>query len=1066
MAEQQARLLAKQRGITINKDARTERDWRMLLKELRAEINFDKVMDDFKDKKDKIVGRQRMKHVVKDIKNHQRNRIDITVPVERTDPPTVSHATIAAKLGDVNIANYTIAFSMTTTTQKLDENGNLESEKVETSEEKPINSAQFLKKYEKRTAGALSGFLNRYMLKMMKSLQFVNKINLVLIKKIRNPRPMTPNFDGLQINCVIGIVDKMVQKRKEYQKKLKPRLDELNKKYFESGCGEQAIDEICKAVQVNIHIVSVLQETWYHKHLGDNKMTILICSHNGHATYLNDNVDMTDFLMPAKSKKCEYVEAVQTHFLENKEPIKFPIVIKDRIVAFYTINGNLFKNRDIFFDEEDWEKNKESENLQNVFTLTSRYYKELKQKYSIQDWYHDENLYYFVKCADLYSPPWCTDTDYAENGQAFDMTRAYMFYEKSEFYDHYQFPRMPTHFYRLNEKHQSLKSEILDKTGFAQVQNVVIPGDKKYQFIRKTQMIQENGVYTTMRLAWLASLGVTFDLIRVAFANDKQKIDFHIKPTEWQENVGFSTKAEECSLMGRLIPNQNAVHTSLVHCNDENEFLQLRYQLGSRVLNVDFEQKIIYYATEQEKKLRGAYHIHAYILDYQQIEFATKAMSVPFRSILKVKVDCIVLQTPTCESRARELHEYSKGKWSVAAIMEWMRDHPIPITELKPFQGWEDSSSNGMDVPYKWAGFHEERDIKSCKTQFLEEVDFTHRMYKLLPDLAELPLYTIPNKLTSLALHRFIDLTAAAGCGKTYLATHSNLYDSCMLVPTHALRVKFKEENPDMHCMTYHKAFNTNAKKGEWTPDRRPYSTYIIDECSMICKGVFNLILADKNAMNANMVIIHDQAQLAAVTPDNSKWEDPKSRYFTYGKEYKKRDWFKIHLIKQMRQTDQKFIDILTKMRAMQDECNSLPKMVEMLKDRVITEEECKKLYRMDTKDILIASTNEEVDRWNAIFLKLAKDETKRTGLPMLKLKYTTNTKDHVNNERVIMQDFQGDTQELAFASTVHLVQGLTFTDRLFISLSLLKKNCNFDSHLFYTAVSRLRDMDNLYLVQ
>ena len=329
----------------------------------------------------------------------------------------------------------------------------------------------------------------------------------------------------------------------------------------------------------------------------------------------------------------------------------------------------------------------------NVFTLTSRYYKELKMKYHLQDYYQDENLYHFVRCADLYAPPWCSDVDYATKGLAFDQDRAYMMYERSEFYDHYQFPRMPTHFYTVNKSHEHLKDEILQKTGFAQVINVRIPGTKAMDFVRKTQMIQEGCIYTTMRLAWLASLGVTFDLQKVAFANDKQKIDFHIHLTEWQCDQEMSPKAEECALMGRLIPNQNSVHTSLVHCRDENEFLQLRYQLGDRVLNVDFEKKIIYFANEpdeKEKKLKGAYHIHAYILDYQQIEFATKAMSVPFSSILKVKVDCLVLSNP-------------------------------PENE--------------------WAGFHVERDIKNCKTQHLDEVDFTHRHYNLLPELQEMPLY-------------------------------------------------------------------------------------------------------------------------------------------------------------------------------------------------------------------------------------------------------------------------------------------------------------------------------------
>ena len=62
-----------------------------------------------------------------------------------------------------------------------------------------------------------------------------------------------------------------------------------------------------------------------------------------------------------------------------------------------------------------------------------------------------------------------------------------------------------------------------------------------------------------------------------------------------------------------------------------------------------------------------------------------------------------------------------------------------------------------------------------------------------------------------------------------------------------------------------------------------------MDECSMICKGVMNNNLTDTNAKNANFVLIHDHAQLAALTPDNSDWKDKQTRYFTYGKEYKKR---------------------------------------------------------------------------------------------------------------------------------------------------------------------------------
>ncbi len=182
MSEDKARKLAKELGITISKEKRTERDWRALIKEWQSEKAFNHVMDDFKKKKVEIFAKRNMKNVIKDVKDYQRNRIELSIPVERTDPPTVSSAVISQKLGDVNMANYTIAFSMTTTTQKLDENGNLESEVVATSPEAAINSGKFLKRM-KRPAGALTGFLNRYMLKMLKSLQFVNKINLILVKE-------------------------------------------------------------------------------------------------------------------------------------------------------------------------------------------------------------------------------------------------------------------------------------------------------------------------------------------------------------------------------------------------------------------------------------------------------------------------------------------------------------------------------------------------------------------------------------------------------------------------------------------------------------------------------------------------------------------------------------------------------------------------------------------------------------------------------------------------------------------------------------------------------------------
>ena len=94
--EGKAKALAKKHEIPIPKKVQ---NWPQFLKEVKAEVDFNKVMDEFKTKKDRILQKQRMKHVVEDLKNYQRNRIHLVIPVERTDPPTVSKAVIHEQLG-------------------------------------------------------------------------------------------------------------------------------------------------------------------------------------------------------------------------------------------------------------------------------------------------------------------------------------------------------------------------------------------------------------------------------------------------------------------------------------------------------------------------------------------------------------------------------------------------------------------------------------------------------------------------------------------------------------------------------------------------------------------------------------------------------------------------------------------------------------------------------------------------------------------------------------------------------------------------------------------------------
>ena len=153
-------------------------------------------------------------------------------------------------------------------------------------------------------------------------------------------------------------------------------------------------------------------------------------------------------------------------------------------------------------------------------------------------------------------------------------------------------------------------------------------------------------------------------------------------------------------------------------------------------------------------------------------------MTQPFENILKVKVDCIVLKKPTKDDLATSLAAKADGLFTRDQIRNWLLTEPVEMIQPK-IDGWGEGNGN----PTKWAGFHEEKNIKDAKTALISDVDLTHRKYSYQPDLTELP---------EVALHRYIEFTGSAGCAKTYTATHLGLWDACVLVPNNALRVKSK----------------------------------------------------------------------------------------------------------------------------------------------------------------------------------------------------------------------------------------------------------------------------------
>ena len=120
-----------------------------------------------------------------------------------------------------------------------------------------------------------------------------------------------------------------------------------------------------------------------------------------------------------------------------------------------------------------------------------------------------------------------------------------------------------------------------------------------------------------------------------------------------------------------------------------------------------------------------------------------------------------------------------------------------------------------------------------------------------------------------------------------------------------------------------------------------------------------------------------------------------------------------------------------------------------VLKSRKVDEEYMYKNYKVD--DLAICSMNRTQQEFNKVF-----DEKNQM---IKKWKITKKTDKYCNGE-FVRGDVKTENKELAYATTIHAVQGKTFKNKLFVDLGNI-----FEWGMYYTAVSRLTTLDDLYLV-
>ena len=118
--------------------------------------------------------------------------------------------------------------------------------------------------------------------------------------------------------------------------------------------------------------------------------------------------------------------------------------------------------------------------------------------------------------------------------------------------------------------------------------------------------------------------------------------------------------------------------------------------------------------------------------------------------------------------------------------------------------------------------------------------------------------------------------------------------------------------------------------------------------------------------------------------------------------------------------------------------------------NKTITKKKLTELY--DIKDMILVGTNYLKDTYTNLFTGKFGDEKY----------YVTSTNRLYSNGEILIGDKPDKTTcEVRHAFTTHSIQGETATQKLFIDCSKM-----FDSRMFYTAISRARTIDQIYIIE
>lgn len=450
-----------------------------------------------------------------------------------------------------------------------------------------------------------------------------------------------PNFDGVEFNCVLTqIKNQITNVDQKY-------LNELNKKYFETGISINTLQSISRKLKFNFQIYNLFGAVWCKYTPFHHTKTIKFVSHNKHAT----EYDMKDIF--GKNLKEKNITNLQETY-DELNCIKVPMRDNNKMLIGIITPETIYKNlNNIMTTEANYyfwtDEIKNNPDLYKFcFNEASFEFKRFCNIYKLNNKYKTMDILNICKSANYWTPAVCFDKDYQSKYYGYDQNTAYAISYKSmpKYYNHYKFPRDIQHVYKCS----SLKC--LNLTGFTLIKDV----GKLPKIMEVFFPLKSGYWYPNNELQFYKDNGITFKVEATAFSLNTTELNFPVDNKYLYKNM-----------IGKFYMNRGYNDTE-IKINNKSEFEHFIYLYKENICHINYKEQVLTIRRYNDFK-KGYYHIHAYILAYQRMSMFEKLFKIKYEDLLKIKVDAIYTKKPYDELFNNKIYWKKENNY---VYYEWM----------------------------------------------------------------------------------------------------------------------------------------------------------------------------------------------------------------------------------------------------------------------------------------------------------------------------------------------------------------------------------------------------------